>query len=113
MSTLKKNGSTSAWRKIRAAVISRDMNSCTNCGRDDIKLEVDHIIGRAQGGTDNMDNLQTLCTICHKNKSAQVAFFLSTEPPLPIAWPLSLQKRTSRPHLSDIVRIAGDDCFDV
>jgi len=111
MSSLKKTGSTTAWRKIRATVIARDQNSCVICGRDDIKLEVDHILERNRGGTDNLENLQTLCEICHKNKTNR--FFCSRKPPLPIAWPLSLQKGTTRAHNSQMSVIDGDEVFGV
>jgi 5-methylcytosine-specific restriction protein A len=35
--------------------------------------EVDHIINLASGGTDDMSNLQLLCTYHHKQKTAQEA----------------------------------------
>lgn len=31
--------------------------------------EVDHIVPRSQGGTDELDNLQVLCGRCHREKS--------------------------------------------
>jgi 5-methylcytosine-specific restriction protein A len=31
--------------------------------------EVDHIIPKAQDGTDDFDNLQAICTDCHKAKT--------------------------------------------
>lgn len=31
--------------------------------------EVDHIVNRAQGGTDDIRNLQLLCKDCHKTKT--------------------------------------------
>lgn len=33
------------------------------------KLEVDHITPWAEGGSDSMDNLQTVCEVCHKPKT--------------------------------------------
>lgn len=32
--------------------------------------DVDHVIPRAQGGTDAFDNLQSLCRSCHSRKTA-------------------------------------------
>ena len=49
--------------KIRA----RDNHTCQQCGQPG--HEVDHITPRAFGGTDNPNNLQTLCTTCHRKKT--------------------------------------------
>jgi len=40
-------------------------------GEDKRYWQVDHIIERADGGTDEIDNLQTLCVPCHQVKTAQ------------------------------------------
>lgn len=46
-------------------VLARDNWTCCSCGRsskeDGITLEVDHILPRSKGGTDDLNNLQTLC----------------------------------------------------
>lgn len=34
---------------------------------------VDHIVGKAKGGTDDPDNLQSLCSPCHDAKSEREA----------------------------------------
>ena len=39
-------------------------NKCAVCGRQDY-LEFHHLIGKANGGTDNFDNLIVLCGCCH------------------------------------------------
>jgi hypothetical protein len=44
-------------------------DACLRCG--DKATEVDHIIELANGGTDDVDNLQPLCSACHKAKTAQ------------------------------------------
>jgi 5-methylcytosine-specific restriction protein A len=41
---------------------------CVKCGR--IATDVDHIIPRVRGGTDDEDNLQSLCHACHSRKTA-------------------------------------------
>ena len=63
-SALKRNGSTTRWRKLREQVLIRDGRMCVTCGADE-GLQVDHIVERQHGGTDHMDNLQTLCETCH------------------------------------------------
>jgi RNA-directed DNA polymerase len=52
------------WVEIRLAVLARDEYRCTQCGNKD-NLHVHHSQARRQGGTHQMDNLQTLCVQCH------------------------------------------------
>ncbi|MCK8068089.1 HNH endonuclease [Cobetia sp. 1CM21F] len=35
--------------------------------------EVDHIVGKAQGGTDAPGNLEAICKACHQAKTASEA----------------------------------------
>lgn len=61
---------------LRFAIFKRDNYRCQLCGRarqDDpyISLEVDHRIAVAQGGTDDEENLWTLCRDCNGGKSDQ------------------------------------------
>ncbi|MEM3714671.1 MAG: HNH endonuclease [Nitrososphaeria archaeon] len=57
--------------KVRYLVFQRDQFKCRICGRTakETKLEVDHIIPVSKGGTDTLDNLQTLCVDCNRGKS--------------------------------------------
>lgn len=55
----------------RFNVLQRDSYRCRLCGAsadDGARLEVDHIIPRASGGTNAMDNLWTLCKECNMGK---------------------------------------------
>jgi 5-methylcytosine-specific restriction enzyme A len=75
-----------AWNKIRNAVMQRDQHLCQPClmmGRPTPAREVDHIIPKSQGGTDDMDNLQCICTECHKDKTQQEARTARGIKPLP------------------------------
>jgi hypothetical protein len=57
---------------MRHEVFKRDGYRCVECGakRDDgATLHVDHKIPVSKGGTDELDNLQTLCSDCNLNKS--------------------------------------------
>jgi len=59
-------------RGLRKEVFKRDGYKCVQCGaskEDGATLHVDHIIPVAKGGTDELDNLQTLCKDCNLNKS--------------------------------------------
>ena len=57
------------WRRLRDQVLARDRYTCQICGRVGGKLELDHIINLAQGGTDDPRNLQMLCQSCHQQKT--------------------------------------------
>lgn len=50
----------------RDAILHRDKYNCQICGKKSKRLEVHHIIYRSQGGTDDENNLITLCEGCHK-----------------------------------------------
>lgn len=58
-------------RKLRLLILERDSYRCCLCGRTakETKLEVDHKIPIAKGGTDSLNNLWTLCIDCNRGKS--------------------------------------------
>lgn len=60
------------WRRLREQVLQRDYYTCQHCGRVCLpeNLCADHIINQARGGTDELNNLQTLCNECHAIKTA-------------------------------------------
>ena len=58
-----------SFENTKAMVLNRDNYKCQFCKgkHKDSKLEVHHIIFRSKGGSDEQDNLITLCHTCHKN----------------------------------------------
>ena len=52
----------------RFFVFKRDHYRCRICGRSGVELEVDHKVPVAEGGSDALDNLQTLCFDCNRGK---------------------------------------------
>lgn len=52
----------------RILVLKRDRFRCKFCGSNE-RLEVDHIIPWSAGGSDDMDNLRTLCHRCNTERS--------------------------------------------
>jgi len=66
------------WGSIRWKAMERDGFKCQYCGytapdgRRWIGLEVHHVKPRCEGGTDDMDNLITLCKECHKKETGEL-----------------------------------------
>jgi hypothetical protein len=67
------------WRQARAdrfRILHRDKFSCRYCGSrpgSDL-LEVDHLVPRSRGGSDNESNLVTACKTCNGRKSDTIVF---------------------------------------
>lgn len=67
-----KRGYGGEWRKLREEVLDRDQGLCQECkrqGRIMPGTDVDHIVPKAQGGSDSLSNLQVLCRECHRLKT--------------------------------------------
>ncbi len=61
-----------AWDKLRLVILARDNGLCVPCntaGRLTPASQVDHIIPKAEGGTDDESNLQSVCVACHRAKT--------------------------------------------
>lgn len=60
------------WNAVKRQARAVFGPSCRMCGRTDRPQELDHIIPRRWGGTNDLTNLQWLCKIpCHKAKSRE------------------------------------------
>ena len=61
------------WRKLRTYILAREplCRACKNEGRTSAATHVDHVTPKANGGTDDVANLQPLCAPCHVAKSAR------------------------------------------
>ena len=71
--TAHERGYGAAWKKHRAFILRRDCGLCQVCAgkkRLTLATQVDHIIPKAKGGTDDEENLQSICPDCHRDKSA-------------------------------------------
>lgn len=55
---------------LRKRIFERDAYRCRNC-ESYIDLHLDHILPVAMGGTDDYENLQTLCQKCNLSKGAR------------------------------------------
>ena len=61
----------SGWEfsRLRRRVLARAGHLCQIEGCDAPATEVDHIVPRSRGGTDDLSNLRALCPPHHKEKS--------------------------------------------
>lgn len=58
-------------KRTRYIIMRRDGFRCQLCGRsatDGVKLEIDHKHPQSQGGSDDEENLWTLCDDCNQGK---------------------------------------------
>jgi 5-methylcytosine-specific restriction endonuclease McrA len=56
------------WAERAREAKARDDDECILCGATE-NLETDHIIELSRGGSNDFDNLQTLCKSCHETKT--------------------------------------------
>ena len=63
------------WDKLRRSILDAEpaCRPCRKAGRATLATQVDHIISKANGGTDDRENLQPICTPCHDAKTARDA----------------------------------------
>lgn len=59
--------------KLTLKVLKRDNYKCLICGKSpsthpELSLEVDHILPVSKGGTNDLENMQTLCFYCNRGK---------------------------------------------
>lgn len=58
------------WTQRAREAKARDNYQCVLCGATE-NLETDHIIELSRGGSNDLDNLQTLCETCHDKKTEE------------------------------------------
>lgn len=59
-------------RRLRFEAFKRDGFTCQYCGRKPpaVVLQADHVVPRAEGGTDEIENILTACFDCNNGKAA-------------------------------------------
>ena len=64
--------SRAAWDRTRQRVIKRDGNRCSIDGCPAVRLDVDHIVERHHGGSDDDSNLRLMCRNHHRLRHRRV-----------------------------------------
>jgi uncharacterized protein YdaU (DUF1376 family) len=59
------------YRRYRAIVFERDGEMCAYCGAVDVPLQLDHVVPRSRGGSDQPFNLTPACRPCNSSKGAR------------------------------------------
>ncbi|WP_292485787.1 RNA-guided endonuclease IscB, partial [Methanohalobium sp.] len=59
--------------EVREYLLEKFERTCVYCGRQDVQLEVEHIVPRSQGGSDRVSNLAIACHDCNQNKGNMTA----------------------------------------
>src|SRR5205823_1533566 len=73
---------------LRECVFERDRGICAVCRIDTIALrgrkswwEADHILPVVEGGDSNLENIRTLCVMCHRTATAELRARRAGVPP--------------------------------
>jgi 5-methylcytosine-specific restriction endonuclease McrA len=58
------------WNKRKIECFERDDWKCKDCGAT-FDLDAHHLTRRSKGGSDDLDNLLTLCRFCHNRRHVE------------------------------------------
>ena len=72
---------TLAGYELREYLLEKWARTCAYCGKQNVPLQIEHIIPRAKEGTDRVSNLTLACEKCNRAKGTQdIAVFLQKKP---------------------------------
>lgn len=106
----RQGGTSTQWRRARGMAFRVHGNACVQCG--DKATEIDHIIEVDSGGTDDIENLQPLCSPCHRVKTSKYnskrmtkkpessGFFLYSPPPPTLSLSYLSPRLTEEPPIA-------------
>jgi 5-methylcytosine-specific restriction endonuclease McrA len=67
--------------EIREYLLEKWQRRCAYCAKENVPLQVEHIVPRAKGGSDRVSNLALACEKCNTAKGIQeIAVFLGKKP---------------------------------
>jgi hypothetical protein len=59
--------------QVREYLLTKGQRACAYCGAKEIALQVEHIVPKARGGSDRVDNLTLACEPCNQRKGNKTA----------------------------------------
>jgi hypothetical protein len=72
-----------AGYEVREYLLEKYQRKCVYCGKENVPLQVEHVLSRAKGGTNRVSNLVIACKDCNQRKGSQdVTEFLKNKPEL-------------------------------
>lgn len=72
---------TLAGYELREYLLEKWARRCAYCGKENVPLQIEHMVARAKGGSDRASNLTLACEPCNKAKGTQdIAVFLAKKP---------------------------------
>lgn len=58
---------------VREYLLEKYSRKCMYCGKENVPLEIEHIIPKSRGGTNRIDNLGIACHTCNQSKGSKTA----------------------------------------
>ncbi len=72
---------TLAGYEVREYLLEKWERKCAYCAKENVPLQIEHIVARAKGGSDRLSNLTLACEKCNLAKGTQgIAVFLGKKP---------------------------------
>lgn len=62
---------TLAGYSVREYLLEKHKRTCVYCGKQNVRLEIEHITPRSRGGSDNVSNLTLACSDCNRKKGTK------------------------------------------
>jgi 5-methylcytosine-specific restriction endonuclease McrA len=59
--------------QVREYILEKWQRTCVYCGSKDTSLQIEHLVPKARGGSDRVDNLTLACKPCNQRKGNQTA----------------------------------------
>ena len=92
---------TLAGYEVREYLLSKWERRCAYCAKENLPLQIEHIVARANGGSNRVSNLTLACETCNRIKGTQdIAVFLKNKPDL-----LTRILRQTKAPLSDAAAV--------